>query len=184
MHKTFAAIAVFVAIVASSLFGVGGIPTATAAVNFVSWPKDVIYVYDMTSHLKKADGSPVWPVYAAAERWDNGNPVDFRYTTKGCPKGYQCVVVRQAELAGNVVGSAATGRRGVDITSATVILDTTFGRVNSASRRRNVICHELGHTLGLQHRTGTSSCMTSYVTNQRYPDATDVKNLKTMYGYR
>ncbi len=184
MPKPFAALAVLVAVLASSLFGVGGIPSATAAVNFVSWPKDIIYVYDMTSHLKKADGSPVWPVHAAAERWDDDNPVDFRYTTKACPKGYQCVVVRQAELASPAVGSATTGRAGADITSSTVVLDTTFGRVNSANRRRNVVCHELGHSLGLAHRAGTSSCMTSYVTDQRFPDATDVKNLTTMYGYR
>ena len=183
MRRSFVTILSFLAVLASSLFGTG-VTSAEAAVNFVSWPKDVVYVYDMTAALKKADGSPVWPVKAAAERWDNDNPVDFRYTTKPCPTGAQCVVVRQSELPAPAVGSAVTGRAGADIVSANLVLDTTFGRTNNAGRRRNVVCHELGHALGLEHRTGTGSCLTSYVTDQRFPAAADVKNLVTMYGYR
>ena len=184
MRKLLIATASFLTVLASLLSGLGGTPTAEAAVNFVSWQKDVVYVQDLTAKLKKADGSPVWPVKAAAERWDDDNPVDFRYTTKACPKGAQCVVVKQAELPSPVVGSAATGRVGSDIVSATVVLDTTFGRTNNVTRRRNVVCHELGHTLGLQHRTGKGSCMTSHVTDERYPSKADITNLVTMYSYR
>lgn len=184
MYKLFTSFAIFGAIITSSLVGYGSLSPADAAVNFISWPQDVVYVYDTTAALKKADGSPVWPVYAAAERWDDNNPVDFRYTTSGCPKNVQCVTVRQAELAAPAAGTTATGFAGADITSSNVTLDTTFGRVNSADRRRNVVCHELGHSLGLKHRTATSSCLTSYVASQQYPDATDIKDLNTMYGYR
>jgi hypothetical protein len=181
VRKLLIATASFLTVLASLLSGLGGTPTAEAAVNFVSWQKDVVYVQDLTAKLKEADGSPVWPVKAAAERWSDDNPVDFRYTTKACPKGAQCVVVRQSELPSPVVGSAATGRVGSDIVSATVVLDTTFGRTNNSARRRNVVCHELGHSLGLKHRTATTSCLTSYVTTTLYPDATDVRNLNTMY---
>jgi hypothetical protein len=185
MYKTFSAVAVFIAVLASCLLGSSAVTSAdAAAVTFVSWPKDVIYVYDTTANLKLANGSPMWPVRAAAARWNAGNPVSFRYTTKPCPTGAQCVVVSQAELAGSTVGSTATAYVGNDITTSTVILDKTFGKTNSATHRQNVVCHELGHSLGLGHRAGTSSCMTSYVTNQRYPAAADIKLLKTMYGYR
>lgn len=185
MRTTLAALAASAAVLASSFISS---PTTAAAMtttaNFISWPKDVIYVYDKTASLKKADGSPVWPVYAAAQRWSVGNPVDFRYTTTGCPLNSQCVTVRQAEMAAPTSGLTTTGFIGRDIKSSNVTFDTTFGRTESADRRRNVVCHELGHTLGLTHRTSTTSCLTSYVTNQRYPDATDIKNLNTMYGYR
>jgi hypothetical protein len=172
---------VFAALLASSLLGVGGTSTAQAATAANAWTEPVVYVYDMTSNIDKKDGSPVWPVYKAAELWDNGNPVDYRYTTKGCPADAQCVIVKQAELAAPAVGVTTIARVGTDIKSATIVLDTTFGRTNTAARRRNVICHELGHSLGLQHRTDKTSCLTSYVTTEKFPDATDIKNLKTIY---
>jgi len=184
MPKPFIAFALFAAVLVGLLFGTGVPRTADAAVSFISWQADVIYVYDTTSKIKAKDGSPLWPVYAAAERWDDANPVDFRYTTTGCPTGSQCVTVRQAELAAPAAGVTATGFVGADIRSSNVTLDTTFGKVNNYDKRRNVVCHELGHSLGLKHRTETSSCLTSYVASQRYPDTTDVKNLNTMYGYR
>jgi Matrixin len=184
VNKIVAASAVFASVLASSLFGSGGTTTADAAVSSYSWPKDVVYVYDTTSRLKKTDGSPVWAVNAAAARWAGNNPVDFRYTTHGCPSGSQCVTVRQSELASPAVGVTSIGRVGASIRSVTIVLDTTFGRTNSSARRRNVVCHELGHALGLKHRTATTSCLTSYVTAQKYPDATDIKNLNTMYGNR
>lgn len=183
MNKIVAASAVLASVVASSLLGFGG-TTAQAAVTFNSWPKDVIYVYDTTSGIKDAGGAPMWPIYAAAERWDDGNPVDFIYTTRPCPSGAQCVIVKQAELAPPAAGVTATARVGTDIKSSTITLDTTFGRTNNSVRRRNVACHELGHSLGLSHRTETTSCLTSYVANQQYPDATDIKNLNIRYGYR
>jgi len=187
MFKILATFAVFVSVLASSLLGVGGTVTATAAtskVSFNSWQKDVIYVYDTTSKIKKSDGTRVWPVKAAAERWDNDNPVDFRYTTKGCPANSQCVIVRQKELAAPAVGTTLLSRVGTDIKSVTIYLDTTFGRTNSSAKRRNVTCHELGHSLGLKHRNAKTTCLTSYANTVKYPDATDIKNLRTMYGYR
>lgn len=188
--RLLAALAVFASVLATSFFGYGATAPATAQaatttkVNFNSWQKDVVYVYDKTAKLKKSDGTPVWPVKAAAERWDNGNPVDFRYTTTGCPQNAQCVIVKQAELSSPTVGVTSIARVGTDIKAVTIVLDTTFGKTNTAAKRRNVTCHELGHSLGLQHRSSSSSCLTSYVTKTRYPDATDIKNLKIMYGYR
>ena len=181
MHKGPLSIAT---IATSAMIWLGGIGTVDAATNFRSWPKDLVYVYDLTAGIKKSDGSPVWPVYAAAERWDNDNPVNFRYTTKSCPRGSQCVTVRQSELPAPAAGTTTTVSVGDDIRSSKVVLDTTFGRTSSYSRRRNVVCHELGHALGLKHRSSSSSCLTSSVTTQRHPDATDIKNLKIMYGYR
>jgi hypothetical protein len=181
VHKIVAQFMVFAVLVASSLFGVSAMSTAQAATTFNAWAQPVIYVYDMTSHIDKKDGSPVWPVYKAAERWDNGNPVDYRYTTNGCPAESQCVIVKQAELAAPTVGVTTIARVGTEIKAVTVVLDTTFGRTNGSAQRRNVTCHELGHALGLKHRSENTTCLTSNATSMKYPDATDVKNLKEMY---
>lgn len=184
MRKIFASIAVGAALLASAVVGQGAVATtADAAVNFVSWPQDVIYVYDATAGVKK-DGKQVWPVEAAAERWSKGNPVDLRYTTKGCPANVQCVTITQAKVKAPAVGVTATAFVGADIKSSNITLDKSFGSKNSAARRQNVVCHEMGHALGLKHQATTTSCMNSYVTSTRYPNATDIKNLNTMYGYR
>ena len=184
MRKLFASIAVFVAVLVAGVVGPGSVATATPAVSSISWPQDVVYVYDTTAAVKKADGTQTWPVKAAAARWSKGNPVDIRYTTTSCPANVQCVTIRQSELADPTVGLTTTATAGADIKASNVTLDTTFGRKNSAARRQNVVCHELGHALGLKHQATTCSCMNSYVTSERYPDATDIKNLKTMHGYR
>lgn len=184
MRKLFAFIAVFAALLAVAVFGQGTGATAQAAVSFTSWPKDVIYVYDATASIKKSDGTQVWPVKTVAARWSKDNPVEFRYTSKGCPANVQCVTVKQSELPDPAVGLATTGSVGADITSSAITLDTTFGRKNSAARRQNVVCHEMGHALGLKHRTTKDTCMYAYVTSERHPDKTDVKTLNTMYGYR
>jgi hypothetical protein len=184
MRKLFASIAVLAALLAAALFGPGTLTASAAPVTFTSWPKDVVYVYDATAATKKADGTQVWPVKAVAARWSKDNPVDIRYTTKGCPVNVQCVTVSQKELASPAVGLTNTSSVGADIRSSRITLDTTFGRTNSAARRQNVVCHEMGHSLGLKHRDTTGSCMNAYVTSQRYPDSTDIKSLKTMYGYR
>ncbi|MCA1473396.1 hypothetical protein I6F09_36950, partial [Bradyrhizobium sp. IC3195] len=139
MRKILASIAVFAALLVAALVGPGSVLTADAAtVNFTSWPKDVIYVYDTTAGVKKS-GSQTWPVKSAAARWSKSNPVDIRYTTKGCPAKVQCVTIRQAELAGSTVGVAETTAVGADIRSSKITLDTTFGRTNSAARRQNVV---------------------------------------------
>ncbi len=186
MFKVLVAFGVFASVSASLLFGFGDTTAhaATPAVSFNSWEKDVVYIYDATSRIKKSDGTPVWPVRAAAERWSAGNPVDFRYTTAACPANSQCVTVRQSELAAPTVGVTSISRVGTDIKSVSIVLDTTFGRTNTSAKRRNVTCHELGHALGLKHRDATTTCLTSYASSVQYPDATDIKNLNTMYGYR
>ncbi|HSU36856.1 MAG TPA: matrixin family metalloprotease [Propionibacteriaceae bacterium] len=181
MYGSLAQVMVLAALAASSLFGAGGVATAQATTTFNAWAEPVIYVYDMTSHIDKKDGSPVWPVYKAAERWDNGNPVNYRYTTKGCPAESQCVIVKQAELASPTVGVTTIARVGTEIKAVTIVLDTTFGRTNTSAKRRNVTCHELGHALGLKHRSETTTCLTSAATSKKYPDATDVRYLNDMY---
>jgi len=183
MRKIFASIAVLAALIAVAVFGQSTLASASTTSTVTAWPKSVIYVYDTTAGLKKS-GQQVWPVKAAAAQWSRGGAVDVRYTSTGCPKNVQCVTVRQSELKDPTVGVTATSSVGSDIKSSSITLDTTFGSKNSAARRQNVVCHEMGHALGLKHQATTSSCMNPYVTSERYPDATDLKTLTTMYSHR
>jgi hypothetical protein len=184
MRKIFAFVAVLAALIAVAVFGQSTLATAGTTPTVTAWPKSVIYVYDTTAGLKKSDGQQIWPVKAAAARWSKGGAVDVRYTSTGCPKDVQCVIIRQSELDDPTVGLTATSVVGPVIKASNITLDTTFGRKNSAARRQNVVCHEMGHALGLKHQATTTSCMNPYVTSERYPNATDLKTLTTMYSHR
>ncbi len=50
----------------------------------------------------------------------------------------------------------------------------------SPAEHRAVTCHELGHALGLDHDTRTSSCLQS-VAHALHPDATDLDSLDGRY---
>ena len=89
--------------------------------------------------------------------------------------------VRQANLPGRTVGEATTWSIGQVIVSAEIVLDSGYGKTANYSKRRNTVCHELGHTLGLAHSHTEGSCMYEEVTATRYPSKTEIPNLNIMY---
>lgn len=65
------------------------------------------------------------------------------------------------------------GRADIRVNSANHI-QKGWAKLNNStsdSLRRSVICHELGHTLGLDHRSATSSCM--YGASDAFPNYPD-----------
>jgi hypothetical protein len=53
--------------------------------------------------------------------------------------------------------------RGQTLTLNSYLYWSGSGVFDTAAQRRNVVCHELGHTVGLRHRTDTKkSCMWTY----------------------
>ena len=81
--------------------------------------------------------------------------------------------------------------KGDHVDAATVQLNDSFfeqnnGQYNSDAARRHTICHELGHTMGLDHVT-TGSCMNdsqSAVFNNLTPTSKNFKKLAQIYDHK
>jgi hypothetical protein len=81
--------------------------------------------------------------------------------------------------------------KGDHVDSATVQLNDSFfeqnnGQYNSDAARRHTICHELGHTIGLDH-VGNGSCMNdspSAVFNNLKPINKDFNELERIYDHK
>jgi hypothetical protein len=66
--------------------------------------------------------------------------------------------------------------------SALVRVDRTCHGTNSPTYNlQYILCHELGHTIGLAHEYGAGSCMGALVDGKK-PGKGDVKSLMQMYG--
>lgn len=115
--------------------------------NDPGYPRGYVYWVDNT-------GSE-WPVYSAAIDWDQAPRLDAVYVTNeaNCPS--HCVSVNEADL-----DAGCTGRLGVATTYTNAsghLTGQTYVRIDrqcdnrNYADRRELVCHEMGHTLRLQH---------------------------------
>ncbi|MCX6394986.1 MAG: hypothetical protein NTV23_00690 [Propionibacteriales bacterium] len=153
--------------------------------NDPSHPRGYVYWVDNT-------GSE-WPVYSSAIAWDQASRLDAVYVSSesACPNTGHCVSVSETTIGDsacgptlgqtNQVAYVATGHL---TTSTWVHVDTACSDA-SAEKRRTIVCHELGHSIGLDEQTvGTSSCMRSpYIGPWTAPSAHDFDAIASTYSH-
>lgn len=128
-----------------------GATSANASTGSLHWARSVVYV---ENHAGR------WPVNTAAEDLDNGSGLDLRVVSR-CPKNSQCVKVYHVwNIAGPTIGltNSVYWSNINRFISVNVFLEDRYATHATYRERLAVTCHELGHSVGLQHRWG-STCM-------------------------
>lgn len=138
----------------------GHSPEAKAAGSSGHWEPGVVYV---------ENNAPGWPVRRVAEKLDNGLNLDLRVVRK-CPEEFRCISVRSVRsIGGNTIGRANvwhftnSGRTA----KVEVLLETKWGNKATKKQRRGLVCHELGHALGLKHSNKKNTCMKQGASKRR-----------------
>lgn len=132
-----------------------------------------------------------WPVVAAFNSW-NANPrLAMGYYTNPSSCGGHCVntaAISPANDPLNVLGSNCSGVLGYTTTGSIggrnhftealrIRFNNSCNSVLTQSQRRTIVCHEMGHSVGLDHQGVTSSCMYTggYLSNT--PNAHDFSEI-------
>ncbi len=138
-----------------------------------------------------------WSITAAADSWGEytnhlrtyrfrATAVTARRTTPKSARGGTATTADLMHLTGSGQAVSSHAHLGVDgfgdHTSAGLIqLNTRWAL--TASERRSVTCHEMGHSLGLYHFSGAGSCMdASAYSFATYPVAHDYDVLNGVYN--
>jgi hypothetical protein len=123
-----------------------------------------------------------WRTDSAVRSWDASSAVSVRYGS--CRSEYPCIKVRvYRDASERRFGYLTQNYRSKSktLTSGTAWLND--GRADyrglTSSQRRKVVCHELGHALGLEHQDGRS-CMNIYGWTN-VPNAEDYRDLHRLY---
>lgn len=151
--------------------------------NDPGFPRGYVYWHDKTG--------PSVPVYASAIEWDKVSRLDAVYVSSGssCTSSH-CVTVSEVDF--NNTGCAAPfGEAYTPTNTAGHLTTDTYARVDRqcASRsyadRRELICHEMGHTIGLQHLAKTAqTCMRQGDMNgSSLPNGDDFSHLESLYNH-
>jgi len=172
-------------------------PTAATETGGFHWArKSSQFTLQVGSNL-----SGPWPsiLKQVVSDWNKGETVTFRIVGGGTGAQECRPVTGRVEACnwryGTQVGWLGLTRlyfndRGDHVQSATVQMNDSFFSTNSEynndAARRHTMCHELGHTTGLDH-VGTKSCMNDSqfaVFNNLHPINKDFNRLARIYNHK
>lgn len=126
-----------------------------------------------------------WPVSASVGDWA-ADPYTAIYRYSYCPNSNDyCVPVNQTSFNSSVAYARTfyQDNGGGHFSRSNFYINLY---VTPNSLKRSVICQELGHVLGLDHRasSNTSSCMTTSTSVfPNYPDSHDYNQLASIYAH-
>ncbi|WP_154402578.1 hypothetical protein [Nocardioides speluncae] len=148
--------------------------------NDPSFPRGYVFWQDQTG--------AEWPVFSSAVQWDRASRLDAVYVTGSCTSNH-CVTVREADLDPGCTGRLGevlhvTGPAGHYFSATEVRIDAQCD-ARSAADRRELVCHELGHSTGLDDRpSNTNTCMRSGdMVGEQFPDGHDFEVLLFSYNH-
>ena len=138
-----------------------------------TWPETTIYV---------ADRAPAgWPVHKAVEDWDRAAGVRVIFVYR-CKDRSPCIPVREEALGGDAAGVAYLTWTGDTLLDANIAVDRDWHGAEWAYRK-NIVLHESGHGLGLEHRPNNPrSVLYPYITTRTTPSAGDLRRLEALYA--
>jgi hypothetical protein len=165
---------VFAALCLALLFALPS--SVSAEIGPAKWKGRAPITVTLVSELSSAYQSLA--VLAAAD-WSASPVVDYVFG----PDANRIKRVRIVEVnnpASQWLGLTSISNERGYITAATVYLNRYYLDTQTENERRQTVCHELGHGLGLAHTTAPDSCLGtggSYL-----PGARDFSDLELMYG--
>jgi hypothetical protein len=150
--------------------------------NDPGFPRGYVYWHDKTG--------VEWPVFASAIKWDQETRLDAVYVSgsSSCTSSH-CATVREAALSAGCSPpfgetSGPTSGAGHFTTGVEVRIDAQCDSRNAADRRE-LVCHEMGHSIGLFERASSAdTCMrTGNMIGKTLPDGHDFETLHNSYNH-
>lgn len=149
-----------------------------------NFPRGYIYWDDNTG--------AEWPVFSAAVVWDQVGELDAVYVSSASSCPSHCVSVNEVDMHPQL--NCANGNLGQMIPASNSdghLNGNTVIRIDqdcsgmTAANRRELMCHEMGHSVGLDERLqGAVTCMRQgFPVGRQNPNTHDFNMLDTIYNH-